>query len=55
MLKQIMITLVMGTLLLGAAATGTSLSVLMLMGSLLLIALMETSRRVERDNEDQQP
>lgn len=45
MLKQILITLVMGTLLLGAAVTGTSLPVLMLMGSLLLIALMETSAR----------
>jgi hypothetical protein len=45
MLRQILITLVMGTLLFGAAVTGTSFPVLMLMGSLLLIALMEASAR----------
>ena len=45
MLRQILITCIMGTLLVGAAATGTSLPVLMLMGSLLLIALIETSAR----------
>ena len=48
MLRQILITLVMGTLLLGAAATGTSVPVLMLMGSLLLVALIETSARRAR-------
>ena len=45
MLRQILITLVMGTLLVGAAATGTSFPVLLLMGSLLLVALMESSAR----------
>jgi hypothetical protein len=45
MFRQIVITFVMGILLVGAAANGTSLPVLMLMGSLLLIALMENSSR----------
>lgn len=45
MLRQILITFVMGILLVGAAATGTSFPVLLLMGSLLLIALIETSAR----------
>jgi hypothetical protein len=45
MLRQIIITFVMGILLVGAAVTGTSFPVLMLMGSLLLIALIETSTR----------
>jgi len=44
-LRQIIITFVMGILLVGAAVTGTSFPVLMLMGSLLLIALIETSAR----------
>ena len=48
MLRQILITFVMGILLVGAAATGTSFPVLLLMGSLLLIALMETSARRAR-------
>ena len=45
MLRQILIAFVMGTLLVSAAATGTSFPVLLLMGSLLLIALIETSSR----------
>lgn len=52
MLRQILITFVMGILLLGAAATGTSFPVLLLMGSLLLIALIETSARAERDEQE---
>jgi hypothetical protein len=45
MLRQILITFVMGILLVGAAVTGTSFPVLLLMGSLLLVALIETSAR----------
>ena len=52
MFRQILITFVMGILLLGAAATGTSFPVLLLMGSLLLIALIETSARAERDEQE---
>jgi len=48
MLRQILIIFVMGILLLGAASTGTSFPVLLLMSSLLLIALIETSARGER-------
>jgi hypothetical protein len=39
--------LIMGTLLVGAAYAGTSVPVLLLMGSLLLIALLESSVRNE--------
>lgn len=45
MFRQVLITLLMGTLLAGAAAAGTSFPVLLLMGSLLLIALAESSAR----------
>lgn len=48
MLRQILITFVMGILLVGAAAAGTSVPVLLLMGSLILIALVETSARRAR-------
>ena len=51
MVRQVLITLVMGILLVGAAATGTSFPVLLLMGSLLLVALVETSARAERDEQ----
>ena len=47
MLRKILIMLIMGTLLVGAAYAGTSVPVLLLMGSLLLIALMESSVRNE--------
>lgn len=47
MLRKFLITLVMGTLLVGAAYAGTSIPVLLLMGSLLLIALLESSVRNE--------
>ncbi|MCI0550086.1 MAG: hypothetical protein L0287_03955 [Anaerolineae bacterium] len=52
MLRQILITFVMGILLVGAAATGTSFPVLLLMGSLLLIALVEISTRDERNEKE---
>ncbi|HEU0293448.1 MAG TPA: hypothetical protein VFR47_11970 [Anaerolineales bacterium] len=49
MFRKILITSVMGMLLIGAALTGTSFPVLLLMACLLLIALTETSTREERD------
>lgn len=49
MFRKALITLLMGMVLIGAAATGTSLPVLLLMGSLILFALYATSVR-----EDQQ-
>ena len=52
MFRQILITFVMGILLVGAAAAGTSFPVLLLMGSLLLIALIETSARAKRDEQE---
>ena len=51
MFRQVLITVLMGTLLAGAAAAGASLPVLLLMGSLLLIALAETSTRAEQQDE----
>jgi hypothetical protein len=53
MFRKISITFVMGMLLIGAALTGTSFPVLLLMGSLLLIALVETSTREERDEQQE--
>jgi len=47
MLRKILVMLIMGTLLVGAAYAGTSVPVLLLMGSLLLIALLESSVRNE--------
>jgi hypothetical protein len=52
MYRQILITFVMGILLIGAAATGTSFPVLLLMGSLLLVALAEISARKEREEQE---
>jgi hypothetical protein len=53
MFRQILIAFVMGILLIGAAATGTSFPVLLLMGSLLLVALAEVSARAERDEQEE--
>lgn len=53
MFRKILITFVMGMLLIGAAATGTSFPVLLLMASLLLIALAETEAREERDEQQE--
>lgn len=47
MLRKIMIIIVMGPLILGAASAGTSVPVLLLMSGLLLIALFESSVRSE--------
>ncbi len=47
MFRKILIIFLMGSLLVGAAYAGTSMPVLLLMGSLLLIALMESSVRNE--------
>ena len=47
MLRKILTMFLMGTLLVSAAYAGTSVPVLLLMGSLLLIALMESSVRNE--------
>ena len=49
MLRQILITILMGALLAGAAATGTSFPVLLLMSGLLFVALAETSARNEQE------
>ena len=45
MFRKIFIVLLMAPLLIGAAVTGTSLPVLLMMVSLLLIALAESSAR----------
>jgi len=50
MFRKTLITLVMGMLLFGAAAAGTSFPVLFLMGSLLLVALDETDGREEQED-----
>ena len=47
MIRKIMILIVMGPLILGAASAGTSAPVLLLMGSLLWIALAKSSLRSE--------
>ena len=52
MFRQILIAFVMGILLVGAAATGTSFPVLLLMASLLLVALVEVSARPARDEQE---
>ena len=48
MFRKIFIVLLMAPLLIGAAVTGTSLPVLLMMVSLLLIALAESSSRDDR-------
>jgi hypothetical protein len=48
MARKIVFVFVMGLALAGAAATGTSFPVLLLMGALLLVALVETSARDEQ-------
>ena len=48
MFRKAFIILLMAPLLIGAAVTGTSLPVLLMMVSLLLIALAESSSRDER-------
>jgi hypothetical protein len=47
MTRKIVLVFVMGLALTGAAATGTSFPVLLLMVALLLVALVETSARNE--------
>ena len=49
MFRQILITSLMGILLAGAAVTGTSFSVLLLMAGLLLVALVQSSARDEQE------
>jgi hypothetical protein len=49
MFRKTLITFLMGILLFGAAAAGTPIPVLLLMASLLLIALSETSARERHD------
>ena len=49
MFRTALTIFLMGTLMVGAAFAGTSLPVLLLMGSLLLVALFETSARHERE------
>ena len=52
MFRQILITSLMVILLAGAAVTGTSFSVLLLMAGLLLVALVQSSARDERDGRE---
>jgi len=47
MLRKVLIIMVMGPVILGAANAGTSTPVLLLMGCLLLVALFESSARSE--------
>jgi hypothetical protein len=51
MFRKNLIAFLMGALWLAAAAAGTSLPVLLLMGGLLLIALVETSTRDQHDEQ----
>ncbi len=51
MFRKTLIIFLMGVLLVGAAAAGTSFPVLFLMGSLLFIALAEASAREEHDEQ----
>lgn len=53
MFRQILITSLMGILLAGAAVTGTSFSVLLLMVGLLLVALVQSSARDGRDEQEE--
>ena len=53
MFRKTLIIFLMGTLLIGAAAAGTSFPLLFLMASLLLVALVETSARDERDEQQE--
>lgn len=47
MFRKVMIIIVMGSLIFGAASAGTPVPVLLMMGSLLLVALVESSVRSE--------
>ena len=51
MARKIVLVLVMGLALVGAAAAGTSFPVLLMMVALLLVALIETSARDEKDEQ----
>jgi hypothetical protein len=53
MIRQILIIFLMGILLAGAAVTGTSFSVLLLMAGLLLVALVQSSARDGRDEQEE--
>lgn len=53
MIRQILIIFLMGILLAGAAVTGTSFSVLLLMAVLLLVALVQSSARDGRDEQEE--
>lgn len=48
MIRKTLITFLMGTLLVAAASTGTSLPVLLLMGALILLALYANPVRDEQ-------
>jgi hypothetical protein len=50
MIRKALIILLMGPLLAGAIASGTSVPVLALMGSLILIALAQSSVREEQED-----
>jgi hypothetical protein len=52
MFRQILITSLMAILMAGAAATGTSFPVLLLMAGLLLVALAQSSARDGRDKQE---
>jgi hypothetical protein len=49
MFRTALTIFLMGTLMVSAAFAGTSFPVLLLMGTLLLVALFETSARDERE------
>ncbi len=53
MFRQILITSLMVMLMAGAAATGTSFPVLLLMAGLLLVALVQSSARDGRDEQEE--
>ena len=53
MIRQVLIIFLMGILLAGAAATGTSFPVLLLMAGLLLVALVQSSTRDGRDEQEE--
>lgn len=50
MIRKILIIFLMGTLLAGAIASGTSLPISLLMGSLILIALVQHSSQDEQED-----
>ena len=51
MLRKVLIFTLMGPLLVGAIANGTSFPVLVLMGSLILVALAQSSARDEQQDQ----